>query len=265
MDADEPECVMPELPSELRRSLHGYDWCPIAIGESRAKVQRLSAPGKAALILKSQRREALFGLRGEAERLHWLQGRVPVPAVVKYVEDATHDHLLMSALPGEDAATVKLDPDRLVGVLAKALRELHAVAIQSCPFVHTANELIHRAEAVMTAGEVDEDNLDPANMGRPPAELFAEMVAGRPESEDLVFTHGDFCLPNVMVCDGHLSGFIDVGTAGIGDRYRDLALVGRSMTRNLGAEWVEVFFERYGLNEPDRGKLHYYRLLDEFF
>lgn len=256
---------MGELPAELRRSLHGYDWRLVTIGESRAKVHRLSASGKPALILKSQCREPLFGLRGEAERLRWLQGKALVPAVVDYVEDEVHDWLLMSALPGEDAATVTIDPDRLVTVLAGALGDLHTLDISGCPFRHTAGELIERAEIIMAAGEVDEGNFDEVNLGRNPADIFAEMVAGKPQSEDLVFTHGDFCLPNVMMHDDHLSGFIDVGTAGVGDRYRDLALVARSLTSNLGPGWLEVFFERYGLTEPDADKLRYYRLLDEFF
>lgn len=243
----------------------GYDGQPVSIGESRATVHRLSKPGQPTLFLKSQRRESLFGLRDEAERLRWLQGRVPVPGLVDYGEDADHDYLLMHALPGKDAATVKLAPDQLVPLLADALRDWHAVAIADCPFFHTAAELTQRAQAIINAGQVDEDNLDPVNQGRPPADIFAEMVAGKPDPEDLVLTHGDFCLPNVIVHDGRVSGFIDVGTAGIGDRYRDLALIGRSLTRNLGPGWVERFFERYGLLEPDTGKLRYYRLLDEFF
>ena len=91
------------------------------------------------------------------------------------------------------------------------------------------------------------------------------MLAGRPASEDRVFTHGDLCLPNVIIHDKRLSGFIDLGSAGIGDPYRDLALVGRSLNRNLGPGWADIFFAHYGLAAPDPDKLRYYRLLDEFF
>jgi len=245
--------------------LNAYKARRVAIGESRAAVYELSVPGKQRLFLKSQRREPLFTLQGEAERLRWLQGRAPVPVLVDFVTDETHDHLLMQGLLGEDAATLKMEPARLVELLAEALRGLHAIDIASCPFRHAADDLIRRAEAVMMAGEVDEDNFDPENLGRTPASIFAEMVRCKPITEDLVFTHGDFCLPNVIVHAAGLSGFIDVGTSGVGDRYRDLALVGRSLNHNLGPAWLEVFFESYGLVEPDLAKLRYYRLLDEFF
>ena len=256
---------MHKIPPSLKDHVQGYEWSPVTIGESRATVHRLFASSRPVLFLKSQRRDPLFGLAGEAARLRWLQGRAPVPRVVDFVEDEAHDYLLMSALPGEDAATTGLAPDHLVPLLAEALRELHAVDIDDCPFRHTVGDLIARARAVMASGQVDEGNFDSENLGRRPEGIFAEMLARKPESEEWVFTHGDFCLPNVMMHDGRLSGFIDVGTAGIGDRYRDLALVGRSITRNLGDEWVGVFFEHYGLKAPDQDKLRYYRLLDEFF
>ena len=153
--------LMHKIPHSLRSHLQGYEWHPVAIGESRATVHRLSASGRPALFLKSQRRELLFGLQGEAERLRWLHGRAPVPVLVDFVADQTHDHLLMEALTGEDAATVKMDPGSLVVLLAEALRGLHAFDIANCPFRHAADDLINRASAILAAGQVDEGNFDP--------------------------------------------------------------------------------------------------------
>jgi len=83
--------------------------------------------------------------------------------------------------------------------------------------------------------------------------------------EDLVFTHGDYCLPNILLDRqlSQVSGLLDWGRAGIADRYNDLALAARSLARNFGDQWVPLLFTEYGLASPDRVKLQFSRALDE--
>jgi aminoglycoside 3'-phosphotransferase-2 len=252
------------LPPALA-NLAARTWQRIAIGESRAEVYRLSKSGKPDVILKVLARDATTSLAGEAARLRWLQRRVPVPAVLDFVQDPTRDFLLMSALPGGDAASVSLPPGTIVDLVADALQQLHAVPVQECPFRSTIDDCVAEAKICLDRGRVDVTNFDPANLGRDPNELYREMLATRPADGAAVFTHGDYCLPNVIIADGKLSGFVDLGRSGIGDPYRDLALIGRTLDRNLGADWTGRFFTRYGLADPDPERLKYFRLLDEFF
>lgn len=80
--------------------------------------------------------------------------------------------------------------------------------------------------------------------------------------------NGDYCLPNIIVSNGNLSGFIDWARAGVADRYQDLALAARSPRHNMGPrghELASLFFQEYGMKHVDFRKLHYYILLDELF
>ena len=91
-----------------------------------------------------------------------------------------------------------------------------------------------------------------------------------PEREDLVFAHGDFSLPNIILRETQrgevqVAGFIDCGRSGVADRHQDVALAIRSIVRNFGSEWVTPFLHAYGLPHPDPDTVAFFTLLDEFF
>jgi aminoglycoside 3'-phosphotransferase-2 len=174
--------------------------------------------------------------------------------------------LLLTALPGRDAAsTPKLEPARLVGLLASALRRLHALDAASCPFDGRLDMRIGQARALVTAGLVNERDFDDVRLGRSARDVLDEVIALRPAIEDVVVTHGDACLPNYIVCDGAFAGFVDCGRLGVADHYQDLALACRSIRDNLGEAWEEPFLAAYGVRSPDRARVDYYQLLEEMF
>lgn len=217
--------------------------------------------------LKVARRGSEDDLRAELSRLLWLQGRLPVPEVLYWAEDAERQYLLISEIPGvmlfDDVLRDQLPA--VVRLYATALHQIHAV--QGCPFDMRLGVKISEAERKLRENQIDTDNFDDERQGRTPESVFRELMDTRPESEDLVFTHGDYCTPNVLVNPDTLalSGFIDWGRAGIADRYQDVALAARSVEYNFGREWVEPFLQAYGVQPPDAAKLKFYRLLDEFY
>lgn len=257
--------MMSRAPAALRQLAEGYASEVIAIGESDAEVVRLHAAGRPTLFLKRLRKNGHDSLRDEAARLRWLAATaVPTSEVLLLADDRHHEWLLMTAVPGVDAAQTGVPPDAVAAAMADGLSALHHVAVESCPFDETLARKIARAESNVAAGRVEEDDFDEHNLGRSAADLFAEMVSQRPTSEDLVVTHGDACSPNILL-DGHsFAGFIDCARLGRADRYQDLALATRSIEYNFGPEWVEPFLRRYGCWPADTAKLTFYRLLDEF-
>ena len=61
-----------------------------------------------------------------------------------------------------------------------------------------------------------------------------------------VLIHGDYCLPNVLVSAGRLSGIVDVGRSGLGRPDDDLAAGVWTLQYNFGPGFAPYFLEAYG-------------------
>ena len=204
-------------------------------------------------------------LLAETVALSWLQDKLPVPEYRCFHVEGHTQYLLMTQLGGitgiHQEATK--DPARLVAEFARGLREVHALDIGSCPMDWRMSRFFPWAEGLIKGGSFDDRIPAGGTRDRLREELGA-VRATLPEEEDLVFTHGDYCLPNVMFQDGMLTGFIDLGFAGIGDRYMDFVSASWTIQRNLGEEWIAPFFQAYGLEHPDQEKMGAWQNVFEF-
>lgn len=62
-----------------------------------------------------------------------------------------------------------------------------------------------------------------------------------------------------------MSGFIDLGRAGIADKWQDIALCVRSLKHNVqDHKYIDLLFKHLDI-EPNYEKIKYYILLDELF
>ena len=104
-------------------------------------------------------------------------------------------------------------------------------------------------------------------------EVLLYWLQNNTPDEEPVLTHGDFCLPNVILKNDALSGLIDLGRAGIADKWCDIALCYRSLRDNYDGKYSgtkingfqsSLLFDMLELT-PDWDKLRYYLLLDELF
>ncbi|WP_291426422.1 APH(3') family aminoglycoside O-phosphotransferase [Deinococcus sp.] len=251
------------LPDPLRRVLPAARWERVAHGESGAEVWRSTRH-----VVKVQPRDprVVSSLRQERERLRWLAPRLPVPAVIGYEVTEGHEYLAMSRLRGIPLSDpdALLHPERVVGLLARALRELHALPIRDCPFNMSLNVALALARERVAAGLVDELNFDD-DRRLSAVGVFNTLARTRPTKENLVVTHGDPCLPNLIVNGELLEGLVDVGRLGIADRHADLALAYRSVRRNLSDLYAGMFLDLYGRELVDLEKIEYFMLLDELF
>lgn len=73
--------------------------------------------------------------------------------------------------------------------------------------------------------------------------------------------HGDACAPNTLVGPGYeVTGHVDFGELGVGDRWADLAVAAWSTEWNFGAGVEAEVYAGYGI-EPDARKIDFYRRL----
>ena len=91
------------IPESVRFATAGYGWQPVADGESGAAVFRLHAQGRPTLFLKCGNGRVADGITAEMARLHWLAGRLPVPAVQHFVCAPGEAYLLTTAVHGRSA------------------------------------------------------------------------------------------------------------------------------------------------------------------
>ncbi len=200
----------------------------------------------------------------EAAALEWLRGTIS-PQLLWFGEVEGRLALVTEALAG---VALHEAPDPAIGAVAaiRTLAALHALPVETCPFDERLDVKLATARRRAQAGAVDAADFDAERQGRDVMELYAELVAKRPSSEDLVVTHGDACWPNFVVAADGTAAIIDLGRFGVADRYQDLALLLRSGVYNAPAvDGRSLLAKHYPITDLDEEKLAYFQLLDEFF
>lgn len=191
----------------------------------------------------------------EADRLLWAASFTPVPRVLDAGRDAQGSWLLTAAVEvrGEIASSA-IEPrwhdraERSAIAIGIGLRRFHdALPTDTCPFVRTAETRV----AALTAelGTAAERATTAAALGTPPP-------VDRP-----VVCHGDATVPNTLLDrDGRFVAHVDVGDLGVADRWSDIAVTTRSVTRRYGPGLEPLVLTAYGV-APDRERTAYYRAL----
>jgi aminoglycoside 3'-phosphotransferase-2 len=255
----------PDALPESLSPLKDLDWAPITLGESGAAVWRITLGDGNAVFLKSEALHPLAELPGEIERLNWLTRMgFKAPRVIDAEQSADRLWLLMSAVPGEDLTHYADQPQTFIRAYAQGLKRLHALDTTTCSFNHGIEARLAEAEARVAAGLVDEADFDGERTGWTVGQILDWLHANRPQSEQLIVTHGDASTPNILALDGRFSGMVDCGRMGLADVWQDLALACRSIKFNVGQENVVPFLAAYGA-EWDELKYRFYCTLDELF
>lgn len=234
----------PGLPSVFDSLLDGSD---VYDSSCSKEASVLFIDKECGYYLKSAPRGALSNEALMAEYFHKKGLSAPV---IEYIS-LERDYLLTERVAGEDC-TYKAyldDPKRLAALLGNSLRELHSLDFSDCPIKDRMRSYFDLAEENYEKGIFDPSFF---NNCTNPDEVWRTVcdLKGVLKSDTLL--HGDYCLPNIMLDSWKLSGFIDLGSGGVGDKHVDLFWGAWTLNFNLGTDkYRDVFFDAYGRADID--------------
>lgn len=259
------------IPDNIRRFIGGKSYSFDDIGMSGSQIMIFADSVLKRVKYRKENEETV-------QMMRWLEGKIPIPRVICFERDSEYQYLLMSKVSGKMSCDEYYleHPKELLGLLAEAMKMLWSVDISDCPRNRNIDAELKEARYRVENNLVDLDNAEPTTFGdggfKDPKELLQWLEDNRPDYEP-VLSHGDFCLPNIFIENGGISGFIDLGDTGIGDKWRDIALCYRSLKHNFDGSFggkvypdfhPEMLFDALEI-EPNPEKLKFYILLDELF
>ncbi len=242
---------IPNVPSELNKHLIGTEVFDSSCSPE-ARVYYIK--NNVGLYLKTA---AKGTLQREALMTEYFHKRGLGAEVLGYVSD-DRDWLLTAAVKGEDCVHEMYlsDPNRLCDTLAVTLRHLHETDFSDCPVKDRVTEYLTLAEENYKTGNYDKSHFPDSFGYRSAEEAYEVLQEGKGALKNEVLIHGDYCLPNIMLDNWRLSGFIDVGNGGVGDRHIDLFWGTWTLWFNLHTnEYYDRFLDAYGRDKVNDYKL----------
>ncbi|MEU1805084.1 APH(3'') family aminoglycoside O-phosphotransferase [Streptomyces sp. NPDC019937] len=250
----------------------GGGWEPVTAGESGAAVFRSDDGSRYAKCVPAPQ---VASLEAERDRVAWLHARgVPGAQVLDWRVTDAGGCLVTSTVAGVPADRVPAATLHAAWEpIADAVRRLHDLPLQSCPFSRDLRQMFATAREVVARGAVNPEFLPVDQQDTPPGELLARLAPQiedrlAQEAAEAVVCHGDLCLPNIVLDPSTLTvaGFIDLGRLGRADPCADIALLFATARETWADDRradaaEEAFADRYGI-VLDRDRERFYLHLD---
>lgn len=256
-------------PHSIQQALDGFCLEQTIDGRIGDQILRYVRGDDIRYVKISRQPETMTALAREHQMLQWLAHHdLHVPHVLAYHASSNVSCLVMDAVAGCSAHLMgdRLDPAQIVTLCGQALQAVHRLPVETLPdpFRDTLTDELQHLQMMWDQDRVDDDVFQRKH-DRSAADVLAELWDTRTMFVNDTFTHGDYCLPNVLLdAQGHY-GFVDWAQGGMGDPYRDIGPFVKSIRRNVGAEYIPAFYQAYGLERSDvrEDKIAYYDWMDE--
>ncbi len=254
---------IPPIPPDLAAHYQTWDCTAVSVHPGNSAMFRLRSAHGEVHFLKVVRSGWHPSAEAEAERLIWAGHHLPVPMVIDSGSTPASTWVLTDAMAGLDATNeaFRSDTAGLVRRLAVGLRRFHEAPATSCPFNFRIDDALTLARDRLDHGVIDPArDFHPEHAHLSAQEAVRKLESARPPAEDAVVCHGDYCVPNILMNEKGVVGYVDLGELGVSDRWWDLAVATWSLTWNFGPGYESLFLDAYGVG-PNEHKMRFYRLL----
>jgi len=253
-----------QLPSAITRFIADATLIADDIGESPCNVYRFSKGGERFFLKTSPPvfANTTYSVKREAQALQWLSGRIGVPELVAVAENEYVEAMITRAVPGQPLSA-RIEAGQPVSHLfLEALRQLQALPTQDCPLHAGAAMRLRELEYLVSHKlHAQEFELDQWPGLHSEQDLIRLLHATLP-AEDIVFAHGDLGDSNVFVDDKDQLYFIDLGRAGLADRWMDIAFAYRNLREEVSDKVADEFLASLGFADMP-AKREFFMQLDE--
>jgi len=215
-------------------------------------------------ILKIGKSRCAEDLRDEAAWIRLLSGFLPVPDVLYFGEENECAFLLLTKLPGVPGhlANSIYTIDDIIQRYANNLYRIHKLKIERKSLPQAVNKIFSYAAKLVEKDKIDSHNLEKST-GMNPIQLLNYIEKNMDRAQGDVFTHGDYCLPNMMLHEDK-TFIIDWGQAALSNVNRDFMCVELSISMNFGEKYIKRFYEYYKGDTPNPELIKFYWLCEQF-
>ena len=200
---------------------------------------------------------------------HYLKDKLPVPEVAYFLNTNDESILITKKLPGEMICSDDIfdNMHRVIELAAQGIKMLQSINIDDLTIINSLDKKLAVAKYNLDKKLVNTSDMNESNIHKFGSieNAYNYLINNKIEESDLCFSHGDLSLPNIFYENDRITGFLDLGEAGIADKWYDIAILVKSLRRNYKTDEAEKYLFKCLDIKPNYEKIEYYILLTELF
>lgn len=199
-----------------------------------------------------------------------LQGYLPIPKIYNFIDTENQATIILQKMSGVPSHLMvsSLDRSQFLSIIKNILDKLSSIhKYLEKNFKIAALEELKDIRILIDNNKINKDNFIKNSGGLTPKGAYDKIQNDLKSHNFKTITHGDFCLPNIIMTQDGTWSLIDLGKCGLGDQCRDLSALEGSLKRNIDAEAFPELCKIMNIKVSSnfQQKIDLYRLMDFFW